>query len=51
MVNALGVALLWPLDLIWHLGALAGFAAIFAVTLLQGRRAVPAAPCAAAEGP
>ncbi len=35
VMAALGVALLWPLDMVWHLGALVVFAGVFALTLVQ----------------
>jgi len=35
---AAGVALLWPLDLVWHLAAAAVLAATFTISLVQGRR-------------
>jgi TRAP transporter 4TM/12TM fusion protein len=42
VLAASGVALLWPLALVWHLGALALFVGLFAITLRQGRHAAAA---------
>ena len=38
---AAGVALLWPLDLVWHLAAAALLVATFTISLMQGRRTAP----------